>query len=370
MKKYITFFLLIIIVISCKINSQNAAVQHHRKLQKFEPTDGKVLLFVGQELEAIGGLKDYNNGYLNHFQRPAGWTAYTNISPGKESFGLIQEGLDGIFTTKNWGDHDSNMSLQLESKNFENMALAIGLSFVDNEEKIADGTLDIYINKLADFLLSLGKRPVFLRIAYEFDGEPWNHYDQKSTIAAYKRIVDILRGRGVKNTAYVWQSTGSMSSEIQLEQWYPGDDYVDWLGISFFNNWPKIQMFKFARKKGKPVFIAESTPTITDPKTDPNSGTTLETKLSNPEQAEQAWKQWFVPFFEAIETNKDVVKAVSYINCHWESHPMWYDNPTFKGIDARLHINNTIKKRWEEKISNPRFILSSPTLYNDLYKNK
>lgn len=376
MKQNILVFCLFTIILSCnqkerKILAESTNLKkQERKLQKFEPSDGKVLLFVGQELEAIGGLKDYNDGYLDHFQRPAGWTTYTNFSPNSVSFGYKQKGLDGIYDTNNWGDGNSNASLQLKSENFENMILAIGLSFVNNEEKVADGTHDKYIHQLADFLLSLGKRPVFLRIAYEFDGEPWNHYDQKSTIAAYRRIVDILRKRGVTNTAFVWQSTGFMSTLEQLEDWYPGDEYVDWLGASFFNYYHKIAMFDFARKKGKPVFIAEASPTITDPNAEPNSGTTLETKLSNPEQAKQAWDKWFIPFFNTIEKNKDVVKAVHYINCHWDSHPMWYENPTFKGIDARLHLSGEISNKWIEKTSNSYFILSSPTLYDDLYNNK
>ncbi len=375
MKRHVLLLSMLIVTMACG-KKKNATIPismndvQKKKLEKFEPNDGKVLLFVGQELEAVGGLEKYNDGYLNHFQKPAGWTTYSSINPGDNSFGFTHKGLDGIWETDDWGDNDYNASLQLSSSNYSNMALAIGLSFVNHEEKIADGTHDSYINKLADFLLSLGKRPVFLRIAYEFDGEPWNHYDQKSTITAYRRIVDMLRERGVNNTAYVWQSTGFMSSVEQLEDWYPGDDYVDWLGVSFFNYWHKISMFEFARKKGKPVFIAEATPTISDPDVTPDRGITLETQLSNPEQVEQAWKEWFIPFFDAIEKNKDVVKAVSYINCHWDSHPMWYDNPTFKGIDARLHLSDEISKRWLEKISNPRFIMSSPTLYDDLYENK
>ena len=66
---------------------------------------------------------------------------------------------------------------------------------------------------------------------------------------AYKRIVDRLRAKGVENTAYVWQSTGFISGQEHLEGWYPGDDYVDWCGVSFFNRWKEIEMFEFARKK-------------------------------------------------------------------------------------------------------------------------
>ncbi|MBQ4818553.1 glycosyl hydrolase [Aquimarina sp. MMG016] len=339
-----------------------------RKLAKFEPEEGKVILFVGQELEAVGGLEKYNDGYLDHFDRPAGWTTYTNINPGEDSFGRIQEGLDGIWETHDWGDNDYNVSLQLADDDYKDMALAIGLQFVNHEEKVADGTHDKYINKLADFLLTLGRRPVFLRIAYEFDGEPWNHYDQESTIKAYKRMVDMIRAKGVTNTAFVWQSTGFMSPEEgQLESWYPGDDYVDWLGFSFFNRWEDQKMIEFARKKGKPVFIAEASPTISDVDAK-TTGNTIETQLSNPEQAEEAWQKWFIPFFKTIDENQDVVKAVHYINCHWDSHPMWFDNPTFKKIDARLQLSDSISDRWKKITSDPKYIKSSPDLYDKLWR--
>ncbi|MBD0777546.1 endo-1,3-beta-xylanase [Maribacter sp. ANRC-HE7] len=370
--------LLLVIITSCgeKAKAPNKAEKQEptkRKLAKFEPKDGEVLLFVGQELEAVGGLEEYNDGYLDHFDTPAGWTTYTNINPGEESFGRIQEGLDGLYETHDWGDNDYNATLQLEDEDYKDMALAIGLQFVNHEEKVADGTHDKYIDQLGDFLLSLGKRPVFLRIAYEFDGDPWNHYDRKSTIAAYRRIVDLLRAKGVNNTAYVWQSAGKMApDEEHLENWYPGDDYVDWLGISFFNGWKKQKMIPFARKKGKPVFIAEATPTSSDLINDPeeNQGLTKEMKLNIPEQAEMAWKEWFVPFFKTIDDNPDVVKAVHYINCHWNSHPMWLDNPTFKNVDARLQLSDTISKRWKAITSKPKYIKSSPNLYTEMYNQQ
>jgi len=182
-------------------------------------------------------------------------------------------------------------------------------------------------------------------------------------------MVDIFRRMGVTNTAYVWQSTGFMSNQAQLENWYPGDDYVDWLGVSFFNNWQKIEMIEFARKKGKPVFIAEATPTVTDYDKDPSgsTGLTKPMQLSDPEHGTLAWNKWFVPFFDTIDKNEDVVKAVHYINCHWDSHPMWYNNPTFKGVDARLHLNDTISARWRKITSNPKYIKSSEDLYYKMY---
>ena len=45
---------------------------------KFEPQDGKCLVFVGQELEAVGGVDGFD-GYIDHFGTPAGITIYTNL---------------------------------------------------------------------------------------------------------------------------------------------------------------------------------------------------------------------------------------------------------------------------------------------------
>ena len=365
----------ILLLASCQEAQQNSTGEspdlgegiEQRALAKFEPSEG-VLLFVGQELEAVGGLEEYHDGYLDHFPTPAGWTTYSNINPGSIAFGREQQGLDGMWETHDWGDSDYNALLQHEDPDFENMALAIGLQYVGHEERVADGTHDKFIDSLGGFLKSLGKRPVFLRIAYEFDGDPWNHYKREPTLRAYKRIVDRLRAAGVTNTAYVWQSTGFISGQEHLEGWYPGDDYVDWCGVSFFNRWKEIEMFEFARKKGKPVFIAEATPTISDYH-GKLYGDTKETQLDNPVQVEEAWEKWFLPFFNTIEENKDVVKAVHYINCHWDSHPMWVDNPTFKGIDARLQLSDTLSRRWLERTSGAPFILSSPSLYDDLYNN-
>lgn len=349
--------------------SETIVQESTRPLAKFEPAHGQVILFAGQELEAVGANDLYGDGYMDHFDAPGGWTTYSNINPGEESFGRIQEGLDGLWDTHDWGDNDYNAMLQHNDPDYANMAMAIGLQFVNHEEKVASGEHDAYIDRLGDFLLELGERPVFLRIAYEFDGDPWNHYDRESTVAAYRRIVDRLRAKGIENTAYVWQSTGFISHPDQLDAWYPGDDYVDWCGVSFFNRWREIEMFEYARKKGKPVFIAEASPTISDFNTK-FTGNTIETQLSDPKQAEEAWEKWFVPFFNAIDENPDVVKAVSYINCHWDSHPIWVNNPTFKGIDARLHLSDSISARWKRITGQPKYLKASEGLYDLLYHRK
>ncbi|MEQ9299600.1 MAG: glycosyl hydrolase [Cyclobacteriaceae bacterium] len=326
------------------------------KKAKFEPKDGQVLLFVGQELEAIGGVPGFQDGYLDHFKKPAGWTAYTSFNGG----------LQGIWKTDTWGDGYSNMSLQ--EQHFNDMALAIGIDFVNQEENLANGSLDSTVVALGNFIKGLGERPVFLRLGYEFDGHTWNHYDRVNYIKAFRRVKDKFDSLQVTNTAFVWQSTGWASNLDMLEQWYPGDEYVDWCGFSFFSRWDEQSMIEFARTKGKPVFIAEATPNISD-FTTKFDGDTKETILSNPEQAKEAWDKWFVPFFKTVDENPDVVKAISYINCHWKNNEMWKTNTTFRDIDARLQTSETIAEQWNNTINQPKYVHSHDRLYQELWDN-
>lgn len=370
--RFLFFCFIINLLLACQTNntttdnkSETSTSQSTKQLAKFEPADGQCLLFVGQEMAAIGGLAEYNDGYLDHFKSPAGFTMYTKIRPGDEEFGFTYQNTPaGIFTADDWGDGPSHLSMQIADDDFSNMALAIGFEMVNHEGKIASGEHDSIVMLLGDWIKSLGERPVFLRIGYEFGGS-WNHYDRTQYIAAYRRMKDMYDKAGITNIAYVWQSHGWDEPLDYLESWYPGDDYVDWCGYSFFSRSDESHMIEFARQKGKPVFIAEATPTISGPTTKTN-GKTKETILSNPAQAAEAWEKWFTPFFKTIEENEDVVKAVSYINCHWKGNRMWFDNPTFQDVDARLQTNSEISKKWKAAVYKERFIHASDDLFDRL----
>jgi hypothetical protein len=375
---HLAIALLCTMLLSCKNDNntkeKDSAAVAGRKLAKFEPADGEVILFVGQENDAIGGTVNDTNGYFDHFRAPGGFTMYTDIMPGLtekfEDKSFTYTGLNGIYQTDDWGDSLENMSLCLSDVDFNNSALAIGLAIIDNEKKIAEGKHDKYIKKLGDFCLSLGKRPVFLRIGFEFDG-PWNRYEKEAYKKAFRRIKDNLSKQGVTNVAYVWQSKGFGMTVEDLEEWYPGDEYVDWCGYSFFHGYKDQKITDFAEKKVKPVFICEATPTSTDWKNDPkgNTGLTKQMILSNPEEAKMAWEEWFTPFFKTINDNPKTIKAISYINANWRIRPRWKANGTFKNIDARLQLSDFITKKWNEETNKDKYLKASPELFDKLYNN-
>jgi hypothetical protein len=363
-KLLIMFLIVAGIFFTCNDHKDKTQTQTDTIRAKFEPEDGKCILFIGQDLGAIGGLEDYNDGYADHFDLPGGFTMYTTFMPGVESFGFTYKGLDGVTTTDNWGSGDCNMQMQIDDPNFKDMALAIGLQFVDHDSLTAVGAHDDLIIKLGEWIKTLDNRPVFLRIGYEFDAPDWNHYDSVYFKQVFRRVRSMFDSLEVKNVAYVWQSKGWGTTEDEFNAWYPGDDYVDWCGYTHFV-WGVEggkPMIDFARKHNKPVFIAEATPMIFQGDTLPQ-----ECFLTDTAQANHAWESWFIPFFNTIHENQDVVKAISYINVNWPSQAMWENSIPFKYIDSRLQVNPEIKQRWIEEVSKDLYLKASPTLFNYLW---
>ena len=236
--------------------------------------------------------------------------------------------LYGLQSTVSWGAGDVNGQQLLDD--YPHSVLVIGLSLVDqsgrNLQRISDGTHNAAIDELGQFITA-AERPVFVRIGYEFDG-PWNHYEPELYIAAYRHIVTRWREQGVDNAINVWQSATSIFGryrDLPFESWYPGDEYVDWMGTSYFEGDRTLHdaFLAFARNHNKPVMIAESTPqgydleqlTYADPTT---SGVNAQAKT-----AEAIWDAWYAPFFEFIHSNADVIRAVAYINVDWKNQPMW-----------------------------------------------
>lgn len=291
------------------------------------PSEG-AWLFIGQDLDAVGGLENYNKGYIDYIGEPAGVTTYTGIGD-----------LGGLYTLDNWGAGDVCAQYYIEDESFDDVMIAIGLSMVGDLEAINNGSLDENIESMGNWITE-ADRPVFLRIGYEFDGE-WNAYDSEMYKEAYQKIVTDLRGQGVTNFVSVWQSTELGSADYYMN-WWPGDEYVDWLAYSYFNSPLEeigIGMLEIAREKDLPVYIAELTPR----------------RNMNLGKPGDHWKEWFIPFFTHVKDNDDVIKAVSYISQRWDEQPMW------KGQgwgDSRPYVDPLLFNMWTGAINDDFWIMN------------
>src|SRR5688500_5980555 len=73
---------------------------------------------------------------------------------------------------------------------------------------IAAGAYDEQIAQLAEAIKRL-RTVVYLRIGYEFDLLGGQYGPPEAYKAAYRHVVDELRGHGVRNANYVWHSAGA-----------------------------------------------------------------------------------------------------------------------------------------------------------------
>ena len=107
---------------------------------------------------------------------------------------------------------------------------------------IARGDFDAYIDRWAHDLGSLGT-PVYVRFAHEMDGDayPWSARQNGNTptayIEAWRRVVDRFRALGASNVRFVWcpNVTWTGSSRVSYAELFPGDGYVDVLGLDGYN---------------------------------------------------------------------------------------------------------------------------------------
>ena len=313
-------------------NTLFAQESAHFGAAKFAPADGKKLLIAGQDLGAVGGLNTYTNGYVDHLPdyMPTGVTTYTSIP-----------GLGGLTDPDNWGAGDVHAQAYLEDETFDHTVIAIGLHMVNQLANISSGQHDASIIQLAEWIKNTN-RPVFLRIGYEFEGS-WNNYNPTQFIAAWKHIVHLFDAEEVWNVAYVWQSAGTNAANIA--QWYPGDDYVNWLAYSHFDGPnPGQSIRNFALDHDKPIMIAEATPRV-------NLGQG---------NGEDHWNNWFQPLFDRVY-NDDRIKALAYINVNWNIQPMWQGQGWG---DSRVQINPFIKLAWENEMEKDLWIEGDENLFD------
>ena len=318
------------------------------------PPDGKKLLIVGQDTLSIS---NYVNGTS---VQPGGVTGYINIGD-----------LSGLTTNVDNGAGPNNMGELFQ--NYPESTLAIGAYLVNQLDDINNGSLDENLDELIRILASW-ERPVWLRWGYEFDGE-WNGYDPAAFRSAWIRMYDKVQAAGANNIIMVWQGAtycGGTFGGNPIQAWYPGDEYVDWMGMSYFtpqdcNNGAIQPMVDFARSKNKPLMIAESAPQRYD-----IDGLTYNPQVQRqaPDQnksAEQIWNEWFVTYFNFIESNSDVIKTVAYINADWDSQEKWA-SPYPEGYwgDTRVEANSTILNNWLAEIQGDDWLNASPDLFTVL----
>jgi mannan endo-1,4-beta-mannosidase len=101
--------------------------------------------------------------------------------------------------------------------------------------QIASGSQDAYIRSTADAIRDLDL-PVAISFGHEMNGA-WYPWGTEGTtpaefVAAWRHIHDVFQNEGVSNVIWVWSpNIINPVPSVQLKQYYPGDGYVDWVGV-------------------------------------------------------------------------------------------------------------------------------------------
>jgi hypothetical protein len=331
---------------------QSGSKEVHRA--KFEPPDGHTILIIGQTNKEIAAYsRDAGTG------DPGGYMTYTAMEDLR--------GLKGPHEGQGCEDA-GEVDLPALVSRYPQSVGQIGLSMNGDLDLIQSGADDELIRNLGEIIRQTNK-PIFLRIGFEFDG-PWNHYDPDLYVTAFRRIVSILRGESVKhraispvtNVAFVWHTAAWLNGENTFfEDWYPGDKYVDWIGVSWFGysnsadtrltESSRARVLKFAKLHRKPVMIAESTPKQYFAPADPKS-----------------WDGWYSKVFSWIAANN--IKAFSYINQDWNAQRMFADPACKMGgdwADSRIQNGDPLNlHRWQAAVEDPRFLRASDRLFESI----
>jgi hypothetical protein len=217
-----------------------------------------------------------------------------------------------------------------------------------NIYSIVDGHFDSFFGYWAHHIKQV-KGVVLLRILHEFNGD-WYQWctvknDRKGELVAraFRYIHNIFRDNKVDNVRFVW-CPNSMS--VPEEPWndimdaYPGDAYVDFVGLDIYNgagNDKGANIWRSFRKEGIENYFR-----LTQLKPD-KPFLVCETASRERRMMEggQTKAEWIAQMSEALRTDMSKVRLVAWFN----------EKETFM-VDSSLPAKNAFK---EQVIDNPYF---------------
>jgi hypothetical protein len=130
-------------------------------------------------------------------------------------------------------------------------------------ESIINGSWDGLLTTWAKEIASWG-RPIMLRFAHEMNGNwyPWdegvNGNASGQYVQAWRYVHELFHKNGATNVEWVWSPNVDYSGSTSLAELYPGDGYVNFVGIDGYN-WGTSQSWS-SWQTPQQVFD----PTITD----------------------------------------------------------------------------------------------------------
>jgi beta-mannanase len=213
------------------------------------------------------------------------------------------------------------------------------------------------------------KVPLLIDFAVEMNGWwfPWGgaHQKPEEYKAAYQQIIKIFREQGVKHVTWFFHadisetpyadengSSPFKSATFNPALYYPGDDYIDWLGFSLYGQNDKTsgaeqwKMFSEIANAASPYSKGKSQfQHLASIANKPIA--LLEFAVTDGHLGDSGLKKsaWFADAFNSIKTLKDAagkkrIKAFSYWNESWENAEMTIDSSALAQKKFRALISD------------------------------
>jgi hypothetical protein len=209
-------------------------------------------------------------------------------------------------------------------------------------KSIASGAYDGMIRQRARQTKALGQ-PVLIRWFWEMDGNKKAEFagTPEEYVAAWQHIVSTFREEGADNVRWVWCPNASAFNDGEAQEFYPGDDFVDWTCADGYNWAPgragdEYRSFKdifggfyaWATLHNKPIMVGE-----------------FGVQERNP--GEKA--QWITDAREAIKTDFPLLRAIVYFssNADYDWRVTTSDSAlaAFKQMANDPHFNLGVNRR-------------------------
>lgn len=185
---------------------ENVSVQSEQKLAKFEPQAG---LYIGAYIEHDSNMEPLKADRYNAFNKLANKQHAT------------------YFTYHRYGQpFPSAWAANVKAAGG---AIQLALEPSQGLDQVKD---DAYLRQFAKDAQAAGV-PIFLRYASEMNGTwvKW-HGNPKVYIEKFRLVSNIMKELA-PNVAMVWSPSSDPKQVIN--DYYPGDDYVDWVGLSMYS---------------------------------------------------------------------------------------------------------------------------------------
>jgi Glycosyl hydrolase family 26 len=134
--------------------------------------------------------------------------------------------------------------------------------------KIAEGGYDGYLRSFADSVREFG-HPVVIGFGHEMNAYwyswGYGHLPARTFVAAWRHIVMLFRHQGAGNVTWLWTLQADEPGTGPIASWWPGAEYVTWVGIDGYYYRPSETFFSIFGKTiaevraltGLPMLLSE-----------------------------------------------------------------------------------------------------------------